>query len=219
MLTLEYFQGTYGLSDKGQKVIEPIVNVFGKENIKIFVGKTKKVFVLIRGQLELIKNMAEVKNYYLPADEKNLEDKAKEGWPTNSIPPVTIENGKSNKITRFSPFQHIHLKYEVKPEFQPLYKERPGAAHPFTDDFKLDIMRRILTEPPEAGGLDIQFRKLIDEGTVLAFFPLHNEAVLAALKKEWFSGAKHVLPWNSPYSDIKTYFGAKIALYFQFLGL
>lgn len=170
--------------------------------------------------MEMIQNVADLKEYHLPSHETNLISRAKKGWKATAdapeIDPIIIDEGDG--ITRFRPFESIYLRYEYEEEFQELYKCREGMTHPFTDDYKLDIIRRIITEPKEVGGLDFEFRRLNAEGKVLAFFPLHNTFDLNELKKSWFETMKHVLPWDSPYNRLKRYFGAKIALYFQFLG-
>lgn len=59
--------------------------------------------------------------------------------------------------------------------------------------------------------------KLKQEGVVLAFFPLHDEAHVTELERVWARNYWQ-MPWQQPLWKIQTYLGEKIGLYFAFLG-
>ena len=110
---------------------------------------------------------------------------------------------------------------------------------------RLCLIHEILTTPKVLGGLQLQFGLLTkvqkpeskggfcgggksgDENSsesesllhqkLIDIFPLHNQDAKEELAHNW-SGQGHFLPWRQPISDIRDYYGEKIALYYTWLS-
>eukprot|EP00933_Yihiella_yeosuensis_P057758 TRINITY_DN5779_c1_g1_i5.p1 TRINITY_DN5779_c1_g1~~TRINITY_DN5779_c1_g1_i5.p1 ORF type:complete len:755 (+),score=78.94 TRINITY_DN5779_c1_g1_i5:136-2400(+) len=91
--------------------------------------------------------------------------------------------------------------------------ENPDPSHIFSPLDRINIVHHIITSVDrECAGVNV--RKLIHQGELTAYFPLHDARLLSELlsnKAEWFKmGEEHA-------ERMRAYFGDKICFYFLFL--
>lgn len=112
-------------------------------------------------------------------DQAALRNRATTGWPEHNIRGFKIEENHP-EITSYSPYEHIYGEFLEGEDFSPLYA-RSSSGEIFIDHIRLDIMKRMLTEPENDGGLELKYRELIADGTIAGFFPLHEYDVQFAI--------------------------------------
>lgn len=81
---------------------------------------------------------------------------------------------------------------------------------------RLKLIHMIISYGGE-GGCGLDPARLIKDDCILAYTPLHDMVELTALEGRWLAFLQW--PWNQPVDDIKDYFGEKIGLYFNWLGV
>lgn len=146
---------SHTFSKAAQAILASIAVGMGEENIAVFYSSCRqKSFVLIRATVDKLKNFADLHNYPLLLDSEKLKERAMIGWPDNvpKVDPIKMDENRP-EITSYSPYEYIYGRYEIEEQFQELY-----GLNPFPDHVRLDLIRRILTEPTEMGGLEIKFR-------------------------------------------------------------
>lgn len=189
-----------------------------------------EVFVAVRASVARLKHFADKLDHFFLANPVALKRRTELGWP-DKVAPLYIDINPT--ITKYSPFEPMYLKYRSGEEFQDLYE-------PMSEARRLGLIHEILTTPKVLGGLQLQFGLLtkvtkpnseggsccggekpeIDTAAhakLIDIFPLHNPEVIAELEHNW-AGKGHFLPWQQPISDIRHYYGEKIALYYTWLS-
>jgi anoctamin-10/anoctamin-7 len=58
--------------------------------------------------------------------------------------------------------------------------------------------------------------RLVIDGCILAYFPLHDFVELRGLEEKWM--VVFQLPWQQDVDAVKDYYGEKVGLYFVWLG-
>ena len=202
--------------DEGLQILRNIQYYLGEKNVHPYKSvDAGEIYVLLRVEESVMQKFAMTNSYKYLADPKQLSDQASQGWPGKDIKPLKIETELA--ITRYDPFEFIFLHYSDSDEFQHLYKKNNGASI-FTAVERINIIYSILTGRHEYGGCQLRFGPLIKNDVILSVFALHDRVALQELKDKYHGPAAIFLSWAQPYDAIQSYFGAKITLYFKFLG-
>ena len=98
-----------------------------------------------------------------------------------------------------------------------LFAKAHGLTHPFSSIVRIKLIMDII-QSNDDNCCALNLRKLAKDGSgsIISFFPLHNNDVREELSRNWFSF--RVSPWEQPIDDVKEYLGEKVALYFEFVG-
>ena len=136
---------------------------------------------------------------------------------TANIPSV----GAAIEGERYGRFEHMYAGFNKAEERRKYYCTTRIPGHPrgllFQGKDRLLLTMAILRESPSAGGCGLDIEKLVTSGAVQACFPLHEEPLLVELKEAWLAETWS-WPNEQPLAKIRGYFGAKVALYFAFIG-
>ena len=153
-----------------------------------------------------------------------VDEKRCEKMMTNGIPDV-FEGRKfpplNETITTLRPFQYIYGPYEAdyhdelfvrsKPDDYPEGKE--FDSDPFSDQIRIRLIYEFLRAKAKDGGCGFRLTNLIRQKKILGLYPLHNQVKGAALWDDFFN-SYDCNPRT--FDHVKSYFGEKIALYFNF---
>lgn len=125
-------------------------------------------------------------------------------------------------LCEYSPFEYIYGRFEADDEKIILYKRYKLTAQidsPFRNIDRVKLINEIFRQPPtgDTPGCGFEVDRLIDKGSLIGAFPLHDNGAKIQLEKKWLN--INTLPSQQPYEAIKDYYGEKICMYFGWLGL
>ena len=88
------------------------------------------------------------------------------------------------------------------------YTALERLPHCFRNVLRVKLIVEYMEKKRFAGGADLNIAEIVENGTALKSFPLHDWNSKATLDRMWTPLS--VLPWNQPLWDIKNYFGEKV---------
>jgi hypothetical protein len=164
-----------------------------------------ELIVLIKADPLLLARYADEIDFKLPLDSVALQKACEAGNPASNIAPFSINDG--SEYSNFPPYDNIYGRYENSID-QDLYEKSDGELI-FSRPVRLKLVYYYLQAPRGSGGAGIKISKMLKNGRMLAFYPLHNRERQDYLAEAW---VRQSYPWNQPLEDIRKYFGEKIAL-------
>ena len=198
------------------KLVNALYKRFGKSQLYAYKSDDEtKIFLLIDIPENVLLSFAENEDYYVNSNVSNLEKRLKIGWPEHKVGPLKFDHHPN--IAKYEPCQHVYLKYKCDKDFSDLYALPDGLTTPFTFCDRVQILLSILDGQKETGGLELRLQKLTINKTLLAYYPMHSVPARNALMKK-MTQLKLDSFWKLPLMDIKSYYGAQIALYFGFVS-
>ncbi|CAM9118497.1 unnamed protein product [Ectocarpus sp. 13 AM-2016] len=201
------------MTDYATETIKKIMAAGFKVRVYLSCSK-EEVFCEMRASVERLMQYADQVNRKMLLDRFQLSEAAAAGDPEAKIAPIKINNDPN--ISFRSPYEYIYARYDRRPDLQHLYYKSDGMWHPFRAVVRLSISIDILKAPMCLGGAGLPVDKLKLQGKILALFPKHFKQNKLRLRNNWLVVKQW--PWETPYDQIKDYYGEKIGLYFHFLG-
>jgi len=175
--------------------------------------KRDKIIVLIRMPLDKLRLYAEEKGVKMKLDPEKLRKIAEAGNEEAQIKPLNLTQGDPSY---YEPYENIYAPY--RNELEHLYWKELGKPDPFREVIRLQMIKRLIEERPDNGGEGFKIRRYLKNGSIQAFFPLHDDPkVLDHIEHRWVSiKSIHDVFKDPPYHVIREYFGEKIGLFFMF---
>lgn len=171
-----------------------------------------ELIILMKVTLDDLRIFADKIDFIMLLDPPALKETLELGNEKCDIAPIHINHDPS--IIPYEPYQHIYAKYSRKVD-ENLYWRESNATHPFRSLIRLKLIA-LMVEARKGRAEPLKMRRYLRLGKVLGYFPLHDRSKTDYLTSVWLPWK--VMPWNSPFMDIKEYFGEKITLYFVFMG-
>lgn len=201
-------------------VLERIISTCGRKYVYMYNNHDEMLrFVLIRGGSTRLRSKAEQTGTTLPLDDRQCLLLSQEGIPEANIGPICIAH--SVRITPLKPFEYLHAKYITKDDkLEAMYRTvyDGGVGGLFQKADRIRLLDRMLNDSEADDGANVNIPQLLDEGSLLAYFPLHSaesepqgEGSFAHDLASW-----GVPPWSKPLDELNDYFGSRIAFNLAF---
>ena len=194
----------------------------GLQSYSYYSSTSEYIIVKIRAGVSRLEQQAELMGYKLLLDDKKLRTAANRGVRYEDarkgyrIKPIHINEDRA--YSRLKPYGFIYAPYsrDASRNIRELVYKPKGMNHPFISTHRIELILAILEDTGSSGcGLDLD--DLRENGSVYTYFPLRDVNVCEReLPPAWLPW--RVKSWKQPIDDIRDYFGAKIGLYFKFLG-
>jgi anoctamin-10/anoctamin-7 len=185
------------------------------------------------GANSCLHKFADTINYPMLLDEKKCEELMKQGvsgvFEGRSYPDMDPD------ITTLRPFQYIYGRYESNLHDQVFVRSKPDDYpedqefndDPFTDQIRIKLLYEFLRARKKDGGCGFRLTSLLRTQRLKGLYPLHNRKKADRLWDEYKMTCGKLC--NSVFSGkfgntvkafdhVKSYFGEKIALYFNFIS-
>ena len=194
----------------------------GLQSYSYYSSTSEYIIVKIRASVSRLEQQAELLGYKVLLDEKKLRAAANKGVRYEDahkgyrIKPIHINEDRS--YSKLKPYEFIYAPFSRDPSknIRDLVYKPKGMSHPFVSTHRIELILAILEDISSSGcGLDLD--DLIENGSVYTYFPLRDLNICERqLPPAWLPW--RIKSWKLPIDDIRDYFGAKIGLYFKFLG-
>lgn len=141
---------------------------------------------------------------------------------TPGVAAVGVPTPGQRAREKYGRFEHMYCAFNKADERRRYYRTTRIPGHPrgllFQGKDRLLLAMAVLRDAPSIGGCGLDIDKLLTSGALQACFPLHEAHLLAELREEWIARSWWTWPNDQPFAMIRGYFGAKVALYFAFIG-
>jgi hypothetical protein len=201
------------LNEELYLLLEQFISHFGRKNLYLYESSIQNLtFILIRGSVGKLKLRAEKDKFPMLLDPTITEKIALKGDSDYSILPLILNFNPSESLIR--PFDYIYSSYRTDFDLQQIFWKPETSSHPFRRSIRLKLMQRIMLETNKDGKPTIDLDKLLMDGVISSYYPIHDWSEISTFKKFWLGPCS--MPFLQPIQAIREYFGEKIALYFAF---
>jgi len=213
-------EGRPAESDPSKQVYEVVADklyAHGIETYMYYSAQNDEIICKLRCPVDRLRKFADSIDYKMLMSEKELQAFCEQGNPELGIGPINITHDP--EYTPLRPYEFVYGKYEGSLDESIYVRANRQLEHPFSQVHRIKLMVGIIEN--KLKGCGIKWRMHLFNGNMLAFFPLHNDAERAALRRAWLPTVREQLyrnPAKQPVWDIKQYLGEKVAMYFAFLG-
>jgi hypothetical protein len=175
-----------------------------------------EVYCKIRAPVKRLMKEADRVNYKLLLEPAMLANKLRIGRLTgrkeNQWKPVEVP--AKSELTLLDPYDYIYMDFRMSEDLS-LYKIWPNKCI-FRGVDRIKLIALIIAGRATDGGAHLDVYRLIKDGCMIGFFPLHDTVELTELEENWLRFIQW--PWKQAIEDVTNYFGEKIGLYFLWLG-
>ena len=201
-------------SDRNAPQLIRDLNNANLETYQYFSVEKNEIICKIRASTRRLSEHAIKIGQKMLLDAKRLQDAAEAGITSANgdyiVPRLRIHHDPN--ITTIEPYQFIYSSMpNADPRVLPLFAHADGMSHPFGSMLRMKLLLSIISN--DCG---INLHALIQNGVIISYFPLRDEAHANNLGDKWLG--IRVMPWQIPIDEIKDYFGEKIGFYFYFLA-